>query len=165
MFRIFDFDTILEEFEQRNNVIKKLDKIPLQDSQYLKFISSYKTTELNADIEIFDYDLCLKENRYIKDNYDKLSNRLWIIGRTGQGDEWFIDIETNEVLFYDHNKGEYEESFFTNMEIDFLGFLKMGILIKQLENYLDEGKDVMQEYIRAMNSISSNLYNNYPYKY
>ncbi|EWH11466.1 hypothetical protein KLA_15755 [Cellulophaga geojensis KL-A] len=165
MFTIPDFNTITEEFERRNNIIKKHDKIPIKDPLYLEFICTYKSIELNADIELFEYDLCLRENKYIKENYNALSDKVWIIGRSGQGDEWFIDIKNNQILFYDHNKGEYERSLFANLEIDFVRFIQMGTVIKQMEKYIEEGEEVTEEYIKIMNTISPNLFNKYPYKY
>lgn len=167
MFDILDFDTILEKFEKRNSIIKKLDKIPVKDSNYLAFISNYKSVELNADMEIFDYDVSLRENRYIKENYPVISEKFWIVGRTGQGDEWFIDTQSSEqILFYDHNKGEYNTEGFSQLGISFEQFIKMGKVVQQLDNHLDNETDVEErQMVDAMNRISSNLYEKYPYKY
>ncbi|WP_051349310.1 hypothetical protein [Chryseobacterium gregarium] len=98
---------VFEEFDGRINKIKDLNKVPVSDPLYLKFLSEYKGLEITPDIEIFSCEDALNENKYIEKNDPELYGKIWIIGRSGQGDGWFINIEKSTILFYNHNNGEY----------------------------------------------------------
>lgn len=158
----------LDKLTPRNNVIKKLDKIPIKSELYLEFISKYKSEELSPDIHLLDYEKVLNKNSYIKKNYSQLSEIFWLIADSGQGDEWFLSLKDNKVFFYDHNKGEYIEEGFIEMNLSFEDFFKLGLIVNELENYLIEEVDediVKKPFINTLNNISPNLYNKYPYKY
>lgn len=158
----------LEKFKPRNNIIKKLDKIAVKDELYLEFISKYKSETLSADIDLLDYEKVLNKNSYINKNYPLISEKLWLIADSGQGDEWFLSLEDNKVFFCDHNKGEYVEDGFVEMNLSFEDFLKLGLIVKELENYLMEevNEDIIKSlFMNALNNISQNLYNKYPYDY
>ena len=95
---------VLEKMEQRKIELRKIDKLPpLLDKFYLSFVSKYEGIEITPDIEVFGYEKALCENRYLAANYGNISKKVWIIGTSGQGDEWFINRENNLILFYDHN--------------------------------------------------------------
>ena len=91
------------------------------------------------------------------------------MGRGGQGDEWFIDKRTSNVLFYDHNLGEYQDrSNYVDLNIDFKNFVVLSDLFRQLELLLEDrevSESEKKEFVKQINSISSNLYEIYPYKY
>lgn len=119
---------------------------------------------------IFDYEEALKENKYLTNNYPTISNKLWMVGRTGQGDEWFLDKERNTIYFYDHNLGEYvNEAQFLNLGISFLSFLQMAYLYQSLENLLDEKESLsvteQDKFKSAVNSIQPNLHDRFPFSY
>ncbi|MFD2287600.1 SMI1/KNR4 family protein [Pedobacter petrophilus] len=162
---------IFEEFDSRINKIKDLNKVPVSDPIYLKFLSEYKGLEITPDIEIFGYEDVLNENKYIEKNYPELYDKIWIIGRSGQGDEWFINIEKSTILFYDHNNGEYESiDEFLDFNIDFLVFLQAAFLFRELEEQLDDHEDnlpieIQELFVSSLEKISDDFYLKYPYKY
>ena len=103
-------------------------------------------------------------------NYDNISKKVWIIGTSGQGDEWFINRENNLILFYDHNQGEYSNiSQFKCLNISFCSFLQMAFLYQDLEKLLNKqnsiDKPLIDDFINEVNSIHPYLYTTYPYKY
>ncbi|WP_110982648.1 SMI1/KNR4 family protein, partial [Acinetobacter baumannii] len=98
---------IKEKLIERSSEITKFSKLPQLDGNYLSFLGKFKEIEITPDIIIFGYETALKENQYLHENYPEISEKAWIVGRTGQGDEWFIGKEKNNILFYDHNQGEY----------------------------------------------------------
>lgn len=109
------------------NKIKKSIIFWQLNDNYLSFLGEFKEIEITPDIIIFGYEAALKENQYLHENYPEISEKVWIIGRTGQGDEWFIGKEKNNILFYDHNQGEYLNiNQFIDMRITFEDFLKMA---------------------------------------
>lgn len=162
---------VLEKMEQRKIELRKIDKLPsLLDKFYLSFVSKYEGIEITPDIEVFGYEKALCENRYLAANYGNISKKVWIIGTSGQGDEWFINRENNFVLFYDHNQGEYSNiSQFTCLNISFCNFLQMAFLYLDLEELLDKqepvDKTLIDNFIKEVNSIHPDLYTAYPYKY
>jgi hypothetical protein len=160
---------ILRNLEKRKSEIKKIDKLPKLDEFYLSFLVKYEGVEIIPDIIIFGYEKVLTENRYIKTNYPHISQFLWIIGETGQGDGWFINVENGRILFYDHNQGEYINiEQFICFNISFLEFLQMAFLYQELENSMDEktiNKGNIDDFKNAINSIQPNLYELYPFKY
>ncbi|KAA1246349.1 SMI1/KNR4 family protein [Aquimarina sp. RZ0] len=163
-----NFESELNKIDIRNNLIKKLDKIPVKDDIYLKYISKYKSEEINPDLNLFDYEKALNGNNYLKNNFPEIAKEYWLIADTGQGDEWFMNIKNENIIFYDHNKGEYNDSGFLQMNLSFENFLKLGFLVNKLENYLDEDMDediIKPFFIEALNKIRKDLYNDYPYKY
>lgn len=160
---------LFDSFAKRNNEVKSLTKVPISDETYLLFISKYKSSEIVPDIVLLDFESSLRDNKYMSDNYSEISKSFWKIGDSGQGDEWFISVQTERIFFYDHNQGEYEKvSQFDNFKITFYEFLQMAFLIREIEFLLlkrnPTDKDI-QEFISQMNSISTDLYYKYPYKY
>jgi len=160
---------ILRVLEKRKSEIKRLDKLPRLDKLYLSFLSKCERVEIIPDVMIWDYEKALIENRYLNVNYPKISQTLWIIGETGQGDEWFINMENNYILFYDHNQGEYSNmEQFICFNISFLEFLQMAFLYQELENSMNENVMSMEEldnFRNMINSIHPHLYELYPFKY
>lgn len=154
---------------KRKVEIKKLDKLPKLDNNYLLFIANYQDVEIIPDISLFNYEETLKENRYLESHYPKISRCFWSIGQAGQGDEWFLNKIDNTIFYYNHDTGEYTKSGFTNLGIDFSQFIQLAFLYRDLENLLDEGEiltdNVKTEFINSVNSISNNLFNVYPFKY
>lgn len=168
MFIKNDYTKALSNLEIRNNKIKNTAKIELSNDDYKNFIGNYTEIEFTADIIIFDYDTSINENRYLQQNYCTFAELVWMIGRSGQGDEWFIDKKSKNILFYDHNLGEYSYKNLINLNIDFKKFIILSDLYRQLELIL-ENNDISEleqnEFIKQVNSIGSNLYEIYPYKY
>ena len=54
-------------------------------------LGKYREIEITPDIIILGYETALKENQYLHENYPEISEKVWIIGCTGQGDEWFVN--------------------------------------------------------------------------
>lgn len=170
MFKKLSEQEVLERLNKRKVEIKKIDKLPSLDKFYLSFISKYESIEITSDIEIFGYEEVLKENRYLKTNFPNINQIVWIIGRTGQGDEWFINKENSCILFYNHNQGEYSNiKQFVDFNVSFFEFLQMAFLYQKLENLLDQqdkiDKTDINLFIELINSIHPNLYELYPFKY
>ena len=95
---------------------------------------------------------------------------MWLIGITGQGDEWFIHKNNSSILFYDHDQGEYSDiTQFVSLNIEFFDFLQMAFLYQDLENLLDKEDNIdkipINTFITAINSIYPNLYELYPFRY
>ena len=131
MFKIKSKEEIFELIPKAINVIKDARKIPIQDKDYQLYISTNKDFEIIPDIELFGYEKALLENKYIEKEYPELSKQIWMFARSGQGDEWFFDRDTEKTLFYDHNKGEYQNiKDFLNFNITFLKFIQIGFLYK-----------------------------------
>jgi len=76
---------------KRKVEIKKLDKLPKLDNNYLLFIAKYQEVEIIPDISLFNYEEALNENRYLECNYPEISRCFWSIGQAGQGDGWFLN--------------------------------------------------------------------------
>ena len=154
---------------KRKVEIKKLDKLPKLDNNYLLFITKYQGVEIIPDISLFNYEEALNENRYLECNYPEISRYFWSIGQAGQGDEWFLNKIDNTIFHYNHDTGEYTKSGFTNLGIDFSQFIQLAFLYRDLEHLLDEGEtltdNIKTEFINSVNSISNNLFNAYPFKY
>ena len=154
---------------KRKVEIKKLDKLPKLDNNYLLFITKYQEVEIIPDICLFNYEEALNENRYLESHYPEISRCFWSIGQAGQGDGWFLNKIDNTIFHYNHDSGEYNKSGFTNLGIDFSQFIQLALLHRDLEHLLDEGEtltdNVKTEFINSVNSISNNLFNVYPFKY
>ncbi|WP_336975631.1 SMI1/KNR4 family protein [Acinetobacter pittii] len=152
------------------NEIKKSISLWQLNDNYLSFLGKFKEIEITPDIIIFGYETALKENQYLHENYPEISEKVWIIGRTGQGDEWFVNKTKNNILFYDHNQGEYLNiNQFLDMKINFENFLKMAFSYQQLEEELDMHEELNEveqdQFKKLVNSINDGLYERYPFKY
>jgi len=170
MFKIMKSEQeVLSHLSKRTSEIMNLSKLPNLDNFYLAFLAKYEGIVITPDIDIFGYENALKENKYLAVNYSDISKTLWIIGRTGQGDEWFMNKDAGNVLFYDHNQGEYSNNEqFIDFSISFLEFLQMSFLYQDLENLLDRkrvSESEISAFIRAVDSIHLDLYELYPFKY
>lgn len=159
---------MLIKFEM--NEIKKSISLWYLDDNYLSFLGKFREIEITPDIIIFGYETALKENQHLHENYSEISEKAWVIGRTGQGDEWFLHKSKNNILFYDHNQGEYFNiNRFLDMKINFEKFLKMAFIYQKLEEELDiheELNEVEQDQFKKLvNSINEGLYERYPFKY
>lgn len=161
---------IFERLDKRKSPIKRLDKLPPLDKPYQSFLSTYEGMEITPDLIIFGYEEALGENRYLESDYPDISKKLWIIGSTGQGDNWLIDREDGRVLFYDHNQGEYSGmEQFVRLHISFMEFLQMAFLYRDLEEALDEKESLdqaeMENFRKAVNEIHAALFKTYPFNY
>ncbi|HVI47548.1 MAG TPA: hypothetical protein VM802_21945 [Chitinophaga sp.] len=174
MFDKTDVNNLFDSFENRENIIKNTDKIPVKDPTYLSFISNYQEIVITADIQLLGYEEALNENRYVEKNYPDLYSKAWMFGQSGQGDEWFLDRETSSVLYYAHNKGDYAGmDAFLDFHIDFARFVQAALLVQQLEKQLDEiedGGDGSMEDLEAafkeiLKTVDLEFYELYPYKY
>lgn len=170
MFKALTAEEILEKFQERKSILKNIDNLQTLDAFYTSFLSKYESLDITPDILIFGYEEALKENKYLLDNRPDIYNKYWMIGRTGQGDEWFLHKESKSISFYDHNLGEYvDEAQFLNLDIPFLSFLQMAYLYQSLEELLDEKESLSEieqdNFKSAVNSIIPNLYEIYPFKY
>ncbi|MFW1982765.1 hypothetical protein ACG94M_05465 [Acinetobacter guillouiae] len=85
-----NFKQILKLFNPRTQLIHSTVTF-LQDPYYLEFLGQCSDTEITPDIDLFGYETTIKENQYFAEHVENLSQQLWKIGRTGQGDEWFLD--------------------------------------------------------------------------
>lgn len=157
---------ILVRLSKRREKIKNLCKIPISDVFYLSFISTYEGIEITPDIDILGYEQSLIENRLL----NSTCTSAWLIGRTGQGDEWFIDKESNCILFFDRNQGEHSSNdCFVNLKISFFQFLQLAFLYQALEESIEKQEvlndNVIKVFIDTVNSMAPNLYSLYPFAY
>jgi len=89
---------------KRKVEIKKLDKLPRLDNNYLLFIANYQEVEIIPDISLFNYEEALNENRYLECHYPEISRCFWSIGQAGQGDGWFLNKIDNTIFHYNQFK-------------------------------------------------------------
>jgi len=171
MFHLCTEEEILDRLERKERSITHLDKLSYLNAFYLRFLANYKGLEITPDIVIFGYEEALEENRYLADIFPDISAVLWKIGRTGQGDEWFMHKEDGNMLFYNHDEGEYSSAInFQNLKISFFNFLQMAFLYQDLENLLNENDDEIEEsdkvdFKERINAIQPGLYQLYPFQY
>ena len=160
---------VFSNFENRKNIITNLEKLPKSSELYLSFLTKFKGIEIIPDIVIYGYEDSLNENRYLEKNYSECSSIFWIIGYSGQGDSWFISKSDDSIFFYDHNLGDYQIDYFMNLGINFLEFLKLAILYRDLETYLDLNDNIdeisQRKFKDAVNLIHDDLFSSYPYAY
>lgn len=171
MFEAKSKEQIFGIFTKIENPIKNTQKIPIQDSDYQLYILNYKDFEVTPDVQLFGYEKSILENRYIQKEYPNLAKQVWMFARSGQGDEWFFTQDTETILYYDHNKGEYQTiKDFLNLNVSFWQFLQIAFLYHDLETRLDETNDNLNanekdDFILKVSEIDTNFYSNYPYVY
>jgi len=167
-----NFKQILKLFNPRTQPIQSTVTF-LQDPYYLEFLRQCSDTEITPDIDLFGYETAIKENQYFTEYGENLSQQLWKIGRTGQGDEWFLDWNSFDILFYDHDLGmDLDESLqrdqFQSMQINFCQFLQFALLLQVLEQHLDNNPlstMELEKFKDAVNSIHPELFSRYPFDY
>ena len=126
--------------------------------------------EIIPDIRLLDYEEVLQENNYLAVNYPQLADQLWMIGTSGQGDGRFVERNTKNVLFYDHDLGEYESVLsFRNFSIGFSEFIQAAFMLRELETKLYEEElesgTVEHVFKASMAGISSTFMELYQYRY
>lgn len=172
MFEIESVDKLLENCRKRDKLLTdvNISSLSVNDTNYVSFISKYDKFEITPDIVVFNYEEAIKANNYLSREYPEIANEVWQIGCTGIGDQWFIDKESLSILFFDHDQGVYTDAEFTDLNIDFKDFLQVASLVRSLEDFLDDNTDfdkekVETEFMTALNGITPELYENYPYNY
>lgn len=159
---------LFQNFRQRKNACKIVIDLP-KDKTYSAFLEYCIDTEITPDLIFFGYETAIKENQYLAQHFPEFFTYFWMIGRTGQGDEWFLDRQTNEVLFYDHDQGEYSDrNQFKLMHINFFQFLQFALLVKELEVRMEENESTASElacFNYAVNKIHPKLFECYPFHY
>jgi len=161
MFEIKSEKQILGMLEPRKSVISNRTEIPELDGSYLSYVLGFKGMEITPDIVLFDYDEALRENRYLAGQSEEISERLWHIGASGQGDGWFMDRVEGFVLFFDHDQGDY-------LSLPQFESLKLAFLYRELENLLDVRDPAAGEvtlFKSAVNRLKPGLYGLYPFNY
>jgi hypothetical protein len=164
-----DLDDLFKQLNPRHQVIQHIEGV-LDDRIYIIFLKQCSDAEITPDIHLFGYENVLKENRYLAQHFPELSKQVWKIGRTGQGDEWFIDQQSLEVLFYAHDLGfsdHLNRHSFQSMNISFFQFLQFALLMREFEEHMD-GAMIDAEFIQfkqAVHQIHPALFSNYPFYY
>lgn len=167
-----DVHQILKQLKQRTQTIKLTEDVP-QDLIYMTFLNQCADTEITPDIVMLGFEHSCKENKYLAQHYPEITKQVWMIAETGQGDTWFLDRTSLEVLFYDHDQGEYEApEQFESMKINFAQFLQFAWLLRDHERLLDQydqRKQVLseQEYadlIQNIQCIHPDLLDNFPFQ-
>lgn len=167
-----NFKQILNLFNLRTQPIQSI--VPfLQVPYYLEFLGQCSDTEITPDIDLFGYETTIKENQYFAEHVENLSQQLWKIGRTGQGDEWFLDRNSFDILFYDHDLGmDLDENLkrdqFQSMQINFFQFLQFALLLQALEQHSDKNplsKVELEQFQDTVNRIHPELFSRYPFDY
>ncbi len=131
-----NLDDIFKHLNPCRHIIPEVSSFP-QDLNYVEFLKTCADTEITADIHLFGYEKALKENQYLAQNFPILSRQVWMIGRTGQGDEWFMDRQSFEILFYDHDLGFTDTLNFHSlqlMQINFFNFYNSLCCCKNVKN-------------------------------
>ena len=169
MFKIRTLEELFTSFEPRKPIIKNMEKIAVNNAVYLQFIGRYQGIEITPDIQLFGYEEALKENQYLEKLYPEIAARVWLIGRSGQGDEWLLDKDTQEVIYHDHEKGEYGgRSHIQDFDISFETFIKAAFLVKAWEDLLESvgepGPDLTKQYKNALHDVHPAFFDRYPYK-
>ncbi|KAF1022220.1 MAG: hypothetical protein GAK29_03240 [Acinetobacter bereziniae] len=164
-----DLDDLFKRLNPRHQVIGSL-KASFDDAIYMKFLKLCTDTEITPDIHLFGYENALKENQYLAQHFASLSRQVWMIGCTGQGDAWFLDQQSLELLFYDHNLGfadDLNRQSFQSMNIRFFQFLQFALLLQELEEYgdLSSTDDEFTQFQYAVMQIESKLFSSYPFNY
>jgi len=170
MFEQRSFQQLFPEFSSRVSPVKNADKIGLNDPFYLDYILNYEGLEIIPDIRLLGYEEVLRENKYLAANYSQLADQVWMIGRSGQGDGWVVERHTKNVLFYDHDLGEYESVLsFRDFSIGFSEFIPAAFMLRELETKLYEEElesgTVEHVFKASMAGISSTFMERYPYHY
>ncbi|ADX67928.1 Uncharacterised protein [Weeksella virosa] len=165
--KLINSNELFNFLEKLDPVIKDKGRIPQIDKKYTEFIHQFKEVSITPDIVLYGYRKAIEWNKRASDN--NLPQNLWLIGQSGQGDEWFLNEQTKTVFFFDHNQGEYGGlENFLNLQIDFTGFLRMGFLLAKLEQRLEKDQSIdefKQVVMGLMNSIHPQLFEMFPYKY
>ena len=110
MFTPLSAEQIIARLPRRAVAVKRLDKLPPLPAAYLSFVQQCESVEITPGIRLWDYPTALNENRRLGSDYPEVAARYWLIGDAGQGDTWFIGKESGNILFYDHDQGEYDEA-------------------------------------------------------
>lgn len=137
------------------------------DQDYQYFVCHYKRTELNPDVILLDYEQSINQNRYIKNEYPDFAKELWLFANSGCGDMWFLHKISKQVLFYDHDQGEFS-SFddFTIMSVEFKEFVNLILILEQFQQKLDNDliDDSEQYFLDHVYHINPNFFTIYPYQ-
>lgn len=140
----------------------------VNDSYYKRYILGYEGIEITPDVELFSYEEALIENHYVAENYPDLYLNVWMIGRSGQGDGWFLNRKSGLILFFDHDRGEYENmTDLLDFKLSFSEFIQCAFLLQELEALLDEGKtdEELGGAVKAgLDSINPLIFELYPYE-
>ena len=104
--RLIDPNELFSSLEQLDPAIKNKAKIPDIDATYTEFIHRYEGVSLTPDIVLYGYQKVLEWNRRARG--DGLPEDLWLIGQSGQGDEWFLSARTKTVFFSTTTRGSTE---------------------------------------------------------
>ena len=148
MFTPLSAEQIMAKLPKRAVAVKRLDKLPPLPAAYLSFLQQCESVEITPDIRLWDYPTALGENRRLGSDYPDVPARYWLIGDAGQGDTWFIGKERGNILFYDHDQGEYDEADarFADMGIGFIPFLQTPSSFKSLKGCSKRNRNPASRY-------------------
>lgn len=161
-------DEALAQFARRPRPLKRLALLDGPYKSYIECLAHFDNMVVNADFQIFNYNDALNANRRLDAEYPALALARLLIGRTGQGDEWFIDRQSGHVLFYDHGQGEYSaQARFLDLGIGFVPFVQLAFLCRDLENRLaaDPDEQARKDFVRLVNSLKEGLLQKMPIDY
>ena len=163
-----DVNNILCQLKQRTQTIQLTEDVP-QDLIYRTFLNQCADTEITPDIVMLGFERSYKVNKYLAQHYPEIAKHVWMIAETGQGDSWLLDRASLDIIFYDHDQGEYEAcEQFETMLINFAQFLQFSWLLRALEHRMDETECTSSDFAcfeNVVNQIHPQLFKNYPFDY
>ena len=155
---------------RRAPVAEAEQEIGFFDPEYCSAIENFELCEVAPDIVLFNYEEAKKINKRLIGDFSWVKGRCFQIGQSGQGDCWLIDLN-GWVNWFNHDKGEISPEGLLSFGIGFYDFLKMAVLVRNVEHSLDNDPDFFDKninrtkYIQSMNSVKEGIYDLYPYKY
>ncbi|OBX59857.1 SMI1/KNR4 family protein [Moraxella sp. K2450] len=151
--------------DKKQQLIKKPKACFGFDENYQYFVCHYRQVEIICDVVIYDYEQAINHNRYFEKEYAHFAKELWLFADNCCGDEWFLHKTTKQVLFYDHEQGEYS-SFddFVKFDVDFGQFMHLIMALREFqlnEHAIKNPQDYFNKHILPLNPI---FFDNYPYE-
>lgn len=137
------------------------------DEDYRYFVCHYQKAELNPDVVLLDYEQSILRNRDMQNDYPEFAQDIWLFADSGYGDMWFLHKTSKQVLFYDHEQGEFS-SFddFTIMSVEFKEFVNLILILEQFQQKLDNDliDDSEQYFLDHVYHINPKFFAIYPYQ-
>lgn len=95
--KLINSNELFNFLEKLDPVIKDKGRIPQIDKKYTEFIHQFKEVSITPDIVLYGYQKAIEWNKRASDN--NLPQNLWLIGQSGQGDEWFLNEQPKPYSF------------------------------------------------------------------
>lgn len=137
-----------------------------QPQSYQYLMQMFQVAEIYPDVVLYDVEQAKYSNLRLKQYREDIYQNMREIASNAQGDVWLLSHD-DVIYFYDRDNGEITIEYCEPLNICFVEFIQISLIIKKFEEMdgLSGGQSHQQQFIADLEAICPHIYHIFPYAY